>query len=233
MRRPFPIPVGTLLAAVAPLAASVPAATAETSDVLLFPEAAVVRVAPGTTFEEAPAAASGTVVRLGRLADGVAEVAAVRTVSVGAAGRTVRIDAGVVRLGVDGRGLRVCVDEGTASIDAVEVVEGVCLLFGTGESGTPLDPAAADLRVPAAAPAVPPVALADDPEELADRLVGGGATGEGEGGGEGSEAGGAAACLDTGGTGSEATGPEGSEVPSTEIDRSHHRVDVRVTLEGY
>ena len=46
------------------------------------------------------------------------------------------------------------------------------------------------------------------------------------------ETSGAAACLESTAGGSEATGPEGPEIPETEIDRAFHRVNLTVTLEG-
>lgn len=203
---------------------------------VVFAGTAVVRVAPGAAFEPAAAGGAGeaAVVRLGRVTAGVVEVAAVRVVSVGAGPRTVRLDGGLARLGVEGDRVRLCVEEGTATVDDLGSVEaGACALFAGSGERVPLEPAAARLELPGAAPPVAPPPPGDDPWPAAEELLGGSGSGETEGGGEGAEAGGAAACLDTGGTGGEASGPEGTELPETEIDRSRHRVQVQVTLEGY
>jgi len=211
------------------------AAGADVSRDVVVAGAAVVRVAPGAVFEPAAAgAADAPVLRLGRVTTGVVEVAALRVVSLGAGPRTVRLEAGVVRVAVEDDRVRLCVDEGTASVDDLGSVEpGMCALFtGSGER-VPLEPAEAGLELPAVEPPVAPPPPADDPGAAAAELVGGAASGDAEGGGEGTEAGGAAACLDSGGTGSEASGPEGTELPETEIDRSRHRVELQVTLEGY
>lgn len=211
------------------------AAGAEASRDVSFAGAAVVRVAPGAAFEPAaggdPAA---PVLRLGRVTAGVVEVAAVRVVSLGAGPRTVRLEAGLSRLAVEDDRVRLCVEEGTATVDDLGVVEaGTCAMFtGSGER-VPLEPGEARLEVPGVEPPVAPPPPDDDPWKAAEELLGGSGSGETDGGGEGTEAGGAAACLDTGGTGSEASGPEGTELPETEIDRTRHRVQVQVTLEGY
>jgi hypothetical protein len=230
MKRSFLVPIAWLAVAAASTAS---AGTGEGSRNLLFPGAAVVRLASGASFEEAVPAVSAEVLRLGRLVEGVAEVAALRTVSVGAGRHTVGLVQGVARLGVAGDEVDVCADEGSVRVGAEIVAEGSCVRFTGTDPAVPLDPAAAQLHVPSPPPPVPPAPSDDDPGAVGERLVGESAAGEGEGSGEGSEAGGAAACLDTGGTGSEATGPDGGELPETEIDRSHHRVDVHLTLEGY
>jgi len=202
---------------------------------VVFAGTAVVRVAPGAAFEPAAGGASeAAVVRLGRVTAGVVEVAAVRVVSVGVGPRTVRLEAGLARLGVEGDRVRLCVEEGTATVDDLGAVEaGACALFAGSGERVPLDPSEARLDLPGAAPPVAPPPPDDDPWSAAEGVLGGSESGEAEGGGEGAEAGGAAACLDTGGTGGEASGPEGTELPETEIDRSRHRVQIQVTLEGY
>ena len=208
---------------------------AEASRDVAFAGAAVVRVAPEAVFEAAASGdAAAATFRLGRVTAGLVEVAAIRVVSLGAGPRTVRLEAGVARLAVEGDRLRLCVEEGVATVDALGSVEaGQCALFtGAGER-VPLEPGEAELELPAAEPSVAPPPPADDPWAAAAGFLGGAAAGDADGGGEGTEAGGAAACLDTGGTGSEASGPEGTELPETEIDRSRHRVQVQVTLEGY
>ncbi|MBN1772520.1 MAG: hypothetical protein JXB32_14720 [Deltaproteobacteria bacterium] len=207
----------------------------DVSQDVAFVGQAVVRVAPGAAFEPAPAVeAAAPVIRLGRVTAGTVEVAAVRVVSLGAGPRTVRLEPGIVRLAVEDDRLRLCVEEGLATVDDLGSVEaGTCALFtGSGER-VPLESSEAGLELPASAPSVAPPPPNDDPWKAAAGLLGGAASGDADGGGEGTEAGGAAACLDTGGTGSEASGPEGTELPETEVDRSRHRVQVQVTLEGY
>jgi hypothetical protein len=224
---------GALVAWVVVLMAG--AAGADVSHDVTFAGVAVVRVAPGGVFEPAAGGDAGAeVLRLGRVTAGTVEVATTRTVSLGAGPRTVRLEAGLARLAVEAERLRLCVEEGLAAVDALGTVEaGTCALFTATGERAPLEPAEAGLGLPGAEPPVAPAPPSDDPEAAAAELLGGSAAGDAEGGGEGTEAGGAAACLDSGGTGGEASGPEGTELPETEIDRSRHRVQVQVTLEGY
>ncbi|MDI7267070.1 MAG: hypothetical protein QME96_03635 [Myxococcota bacterium] len=170
--------------------------------------------------------------RLGVLVEGTVEVAALRPLSLDAAGRRVELAWGLLRLRVEADRLHACLLEGAATV-ADEVLDpGACAAWdATGR--LPEAPSAIAAPPPASPPAEVPD-IEDDPRTLIESLLGTGARG-GEGGdGEGGEqSGGAAACLDSGDAGGEATGPDGPDLPDTEIDRSRHRVNLQVTLEGF
>ena len=201
---------------------------------LVLTEAAVVYGAAETVFETADPAAAPADGFLGRLERGSIRVATAGSAWFAAGPFTVLLDAAVVRASAAPDGVRLCVDEGTAAPEGGSAIEaGRCVLLGADGTATDL-PADA---VPAGEAGPPPADVPwveDDPQAAVDRVAASWTSGGGEGSESGdAQAGGSAVCLDTGGTGPEATGPDGVEVPETEIDRSQHRVNVEVTLEGY
>jgi len=186
---------------------------------LVLTEAAVVYGAAETVFETADPAAAPADGFLGRLERGSIRVATAGSAWFAAGPFTVLLDAAVVRASAAPDGVRLCVDEGTAAPEGGTATDLPADAVPAGEAGPP----------PADVPWVE-----DDPQAAVDRVAASWTSGGGEGSESGdAQAGGSAVCLDTGGTGPEATGPDGVEVPETEIDRSQHRVNVEVTLEGY
>ena len=208
-------------------------------ETLVAPGVAVVRCAEGTEFVEELADPSVRNSRLGQLRDGLVEVAAMRTVVFDVDRRTVRLEPGAAQLRVEDT-VSVCVWQGSASVVGFGSVEaGQCARWARGSSDWGLEELADDALTSAGMPRLLEdhrigLRYDDDPWPALESLRTEAETrGQGEGGeGANVETSGAAACLESTSGGSEATGPEGPEIPETEIDRAFHRVNLTVTLEG-
>jgi hypothetical protein len=205
----------------------------ETATVVRFGDHGIVRISAGARVVSLPApGAAPEDGWLGVLEEGTVEIAALQTLSLEAAGRPVVLVEGVLRARAEADRLDVCLIEGEATVSGEAVEAGRCASWdATGRLQGP-DPVVGGLPGPPPGAGVPDTD--DDPVARVEALLGAGADdGEGAGGEGGEQGGGAAACLDSDGTGGEAGGIDGTEVPETEIDRSRHRVNLTVTLEGF
>ncbi|MBN1945550.1 MAG: hypothetical protein JW797_07725 [Bradymonadales bacterium] len=213
---------------------------------LLVGEEALVQCAEGALFVEEIADSRSSPAThpcpLGELRRGLVQLSTSRSATLSAGTHQLTLQPGVYQVRLGASGLTLCTREGEAALArGLAVPAGACLAFDTAGRTDGLQTATEDggappLWVPLDPPAPPhPPLFERDPAVALERLdqTVRQRQESGQSDSEQVEAGGAAACLEGGDGGGEAGGPEGPETPETEIDRTQHRVELDVTLEGF
>lgn len=215
------------------------ARAANTAESILVPDVAVIRFPSETVYIEDIVSTSVDEPVLGTLRAGLIEVVAVRPVRIEVESTLLRIETGVVQVTAADDGFRVCVQIGEVEVvDRASIAEGQCADIEPVGDWTPAQMADMDstselgwttLTMPRVG-----IAFDDDPWAFLQQWEAAVQSGSSAGdiGSDSVETSGTAACLDTAGGGGEVTGPEGPELPETEIDRTNHQINLTVTLEG-
>lgn len=217
-----------MLIALTALAAT-PAAAQELASLHRLSADAIVLAAAGSELETGGDGVAATL-RSGRL-----DVFCVGTLPLGVGPYRMTLEDGAASIAMAGDAVAICLAEGRATVEAPHRALGAgdCLVLGVdaaadgGGSETAATPDPVALPAPELRPevALEPAALLAEalaPLRTEERARHG--AGEVDGGR-------AAACLDSGGDGGETSLPTDGALPEHEIDRSWHRVDVRIVLE--